>query len=76
MEVQGALGVYFLTSSTGPRRGYQCLYCEGLFEGKRILDEHYLEAHEEAFSQEELDMARSRPSRLELAFRRSPLGWD
>lgn len=37
----------------------RCLYCERSFEAKWELNAHYLSAHEDAFSAEELKMATS-----------------
>jgi len=46
------------------QRDWRCLYYYRPFEGRTALSEHYLSNHEEAFSAEELNMARSRRTRL------------
>lgn len=54
----------------------RCLYCELSFKERNELNLHYLSAHEEAFSEEELSMARSRRANLEQNLKRSPLAPD
>jgi hypothetical protein len=53
-----------------------CLYCEHLFKEKQQLNLHYLFAHEAAFSEEELSMARSARADLDQRLKRSPLAQD
>jgi hypothetical protein len=50
--------------NTVVERDWRCLYCERVFEGRTPLSEHYLSNHVEAFSAEELNMARSRRTRI------------
>jgi len=52
------MGVYFVGSSASTQeQTIRCLYCERPFKEKRLLNEHYLTAHVEAFSEEELRTA-------------------
>ena len=44
---------------------FRCLYCECPFKERRELNDHYLSVHEEAFTEEELSMARAQRARLE-----------
>lgn len=67
------MGIYFLIDLHGAEQeDWQCLYCERSFKERRTLNEHYVAAHEEAFSEEELNMARSRRSELIQGLKRSP----
>ncbi len=51
--------MYFLgDSQVTEHRTLRCLYCERPFMERRALNEHYLTAHIEAFSEEELSMTR------------------
>lgn len=53
------MAVHFLGDSQVTQRAFlRCLFCGLPFVEKRALNEHYLTAHVEAFSEEELSMAR------------------
>jgi hypothetical protein len=52
------MGVYFVgASASTQQQTIRCLYCERPFKDRRMLNEHYLTAHVEAFSEEELSTA-------------------
>jgi len=66
------MGIYFMRDlNIIMQRDWRCLYCERPFEGRTALSEHYLSSHEEAFSAEELNMARSRRTKLLQELERS-----
>lgn len=53
------MGVYFFGGSQAvQQQPLRCLYCEQPFSDRRVLNEHYLSVHTEAFSEEELNSAR------------------
>lgn len=59
------MGVYFLKDlDQFERVNFRCLFCEGFFESRQALNAHYLTKHPEAFTEEELVMARSRRAQL------------
>jgi hypothetical protein len=59
------MGVYFLRDLGHTGKVYfQCLFCELAFESRQVLNRHYLTGHTEAFTEEELSMARSRRAQL------------
>lgn len=59
------MGVYFLKDLDQIQKlNFRCLFCEDFFESRRALNSHYLTVHTEAFTEEELVMARSRRARL------------
>jgi hypothetical protein len=65
------MGVYFAGDMwRAAQIQLRCLYCEHPFKERQGLNEHYLSAHEEAFSEEELDMARALRARLEQNLKR------
>lgn len=67
--------VYFLGDLKRPLPiTMRCVYCDHLFKERQELNLHYLTAHEEAFSEEELLMAHSARANLELRLKRSPIG--
>lgn len=60
-----AMGVYFLRDlSQAQKPDFQCLFCEASLESRLVLNQHYLAKHAEAFTDEELVMARSRRTQL------------
>jgi hypothetical protein len=71
------LAVYFVGDL---RRTIQadlrCLYCERRFKERQEMNVHYLTTHEEAFTEEELCVARSQKADLEQKLKRSPLAQD
>jgi len=59
------MAIYFLREGGSfDRRDYSCLFCNRMFAERRELNEHYLEEHSEAFSEEELIMAASRRAQV------------
>ncbi len=42
------------------RHDFRCLFCEAVFDERKVLNLHYIDIHSEAFSTEELIMAASR----------------
>lgn len=54
------MGVYFVgAAQSTQKQTIRCLFCECPFEDRGMLNEHYLTAHIEAFSEEELRTAYS-----------------
>lgn len=52
------MGVYFFEGLQAmQQQPLRCLYCEQPFGNRRGLNEHYLSAHTQAFSEEELKSA-------------------
>ena len=49
---------------------FKCLYCEHVFKQRGELNVHYLSEHEEAFSEEELMLARGERARIEQRLKR------
>ena len=61
------MGIYFLRDLSDIEQvseKFQCVYCDDSFEARGSLSAHYLEAHSNVFSAEELFMACSRHSHL------------
>jgi len=59
------MGVYFVgdlqtRESLQVGNEFHCLYCELVFMLRHALNDHYLTVHREAFSEEELRLARLR----------------
>ena len=49
------MGVYFFEGlQATQQQPLRCVYCEQPFGDRRALNEHYLSAHTQAFSEEEL----------------------
>jgi len=49
---------------------HRCLFCEQLFQLRQELNDHYLSAHESAFSEEELGMAHAQRAGVEQKLKR------
>jgi uncharacterized C2H2 Zn-finger protein len=57
------MGIYFFGNlQATQQRILRCLYCDQLFDDRRLVNEHYLSSHTEAFSEEELKSARLKHS--------------
>jgi len=55
------LAIYFLSEGGSvERRDFRCLFCEAVFDERRVLNLHYIDAHSPAFSAGELIMAAAR----------------
>jgi len=55
------LAIYFLSEGgTVERRDFRCLFCDVVFDERKVLNLHYIDAHSVAFSAEELIMAAAR----------------
>lgn len=55
------LAIYFLSEGGSvERRDFRCLFCEAVFDERKVLNLHYIDAHSPAFSAEELIMAAAR----------------
>ena len=55
------LAIYFLSEGGSvERRDFRCLFCEAVFDERKVLNLHYVDAHSPAFSAEELIMAAAR----------------
>ena len=55
------VAIYFLTDgAVVERHDFRCLFCDAVFDERKVLNLHYLDAHSPAFSAEELIMAASR----------------
>jgi len=55
------LAIYFLSEGGSvERRDFRCLFCEAVFDERKVLNLHYVDAHSSAFSAEELIMAAAR----------------
>ena len=56
------MAIHFLSDvGVVERRDFRCLFCEDVFDERKALSLHYLDAHSPAFSAEELNMAAARP---------------
>jgi len=51
------MGVYFVADVQSAGKQIRCVFCESPFIDRDSLNEHYLTAHMEAFSEEELATA-------------------
>jgi len=68
------MGVYFMTNwHQARRRQWRCLFCESLFDSRSTLNDHYLDEHESAFTEEELSMARLQHTHQVQDANRSPV---
>lgn len=55
------LAIYFLSEGgTIERRDFRCLFCDAVFDERKVLNMHYIDAHSAAFSTEELILAAAR----------------
>jgi len=55
------LAIYFLSEGgTVERRTFRCLFCDAVFDERKVLNMHYIDTHSAAFSIEELMMAAAR----------------
>jgi hypothetical protein len=58
------VAIYFLSDgAVVERHDFRCLFCEAVFDERKVLNLHYLDVHSPAFSTEELIMAASRRAR-------------
>ena len=58
LQLDFEMGVYFFEGlQATQQQPLRCLYCEQPFGNRRALNEHYLSAHTQAFSEEELKSA-------------------
>ena len=66
------MAIYFMKDLNAVvKHDWHCLYCEHPFEGRTALSEHYLSAHKEAFSIEELNTVWSQRTALLQGLERS-----
>jgi len=65
------LAIYFTRDFGRPVEiEHRCLFCEQLFNLGQELNDHYLSAHEGAFSEAELETARAQRARVEQKVKR------